>query len=177
MPLNAVAIKHIERTLKHEGGWVSHPRDPGGETNLGITWPTLRRGIKAGLVPANTTIRTLTHDQAVVLYYEFYYKQWEIIHYPGLRFQVYDAFVNHSPGPVISWLQRAVGVAADGVVGAVTNAALYKLGDDPEATVCVTFNFMSQRQRYFTSLSTFDTFGEGWMNRMADNMKYAAEDF
>lgn len=175
MPLNAVAHKHIERTLKHEGGWVSHPRDPGGETNLGITWPTLRRAINLGLVPANTTIRTLTHDQAVVIYYEFYYKQWEFIPSEGLRFQVYDAFVNHSPGAVVGWFQRSLGVTVDGDVGPVTQRAAQ--ANSPEEFVSITLTFMSQRQRYFTSLSTFDTFGEGWMNRMADNMKYAADDF
>ena len=27
----------LEMILHHEGGYVNHPRDPGGETNLGVT--------------------------------------------------------------------------------------------------------------------------------------------
>ena len=27
----------IKVVLKHEGGYVNHPKDPGGETNLGVT--------------------------------------------------------------------------------------------------------------------------------------------
>ena len=29
--------KCIETILHHEGGYVNHPEDPGGETNLGVT--------------------------------------------------------------------------------------------------------------------------------------------
>ena len=31
----------IERVLAHEGGYVNHPKDPGGATNFGITQRTL----------------------------------------------------------------------------------------------------------------------------------------
>ena len=30
-------IKSLEAILHHEGGYVNHPKDPGGETNLGVT--------------------------------------------------------------------------------------------------------------------------------------------
>ena len=29
--------KCLETILHHEGGYVNHPKDPGGETNLGVT--------------------------------------------------------------------------------------------------------------------------------------------
>ena len=29
--------KCLETILHHEGGYVNHPEDPGGETNLGVT--------------------------------------------------------------------------------------------------------------------------------------------
>ena len=36
----------IRATLKHEGGFVDHPKDPGGATNKGITLATFRRLVK-----------------------------------------------------------------------------------------------------------------------------------
>ena len=86
---------YVERVLKHEGGYVNHPADPGGETNFGITWPTLRKGIADGIVDASTTIKSLTRDQAKSLYYVYYYKPWIWIESGALRFQVFDAYVNH----------------------------------------------------------------------------------
>ena len=52
------------RLLGNEGGYTNNPADPGGETNWGVTWPVLRQAMGEGIVPAGTTIATLTRDQA-----------------------------------------------------------------------------------------------------------------
>ncbi|MCP8894345.1 hypothetical protein KYK29_05335 [Shinella daejeonensis] len=39
--LNFVAC--LNETLKWEGGWADHPKDPGGATMKGITLATFRR--------------------------------------------------------------------------------------------------------------------------------------
>lgn len=163
---------HVERVLKHEGGYVNHPRDPGGETNFGITWPILRIGIADEIVDAHTTIKSLTRSQAKRLYYEYYYKPWLWITSDALRFQVFDAYVNHSPTSTVSMLQRAVGVPVDGDLGPVTKTAV----EDYIFADALIFKFLSERQTHFLKQPTFDTFGEGWMRRMVDNMRYAAED-
>ncbi len=36
----------LSRVLKHEGGYVDHPKDPGGATNRGVTIATFRRYVK-----------------------------------------------------------------------------------------------------------------------------------
>lgn len=35
-------LKYFEKLIHHEGGFVNHPNDPGGATNLGITLATLK---------------------------------------------------------------------------------------------------------------------------------------
>ena len=36
-------IKSLEAVLEHEGGYVDHPEDPGGRTNMGITQAVYER--------------------------------------------------------------------------------------------------------------------------------------
>lgn len=169
--LTPVSVKHIERVLKHEGGYANHPRDPGGETNLGITWPALKRAQAKGIVEASRTIRTLTRDDARAIYYEDYYKPLEWIDNDALRFQVFDAAVNSGVSRAISWLQRVLGVEADGIAGPITQQI-----QRTYPPIRMTLSFIAMRQDFLNDLGTFDTFGKGWTQRMVDNLRYLAED-
>lgn len=59
--------KAIERVLGHEGGYVHHPRDPGGETNWGITRRTAQANGYKG------SMRQMTRTQAVEIYRRAYW--------------------------------------------------------------------------------------------------------
>ena len=86
-------------------------------------------------------------------------------------FQLFDAAINHGIGNAIRMLQRAVGVADDGVVGKITLGAINeKTLDD----VLVLFN--AERLEFYSKLKTFDTFGRGWSRRVVSNLRYAAGD-
>ncbi len=39
--------KCLEAILHHEGGYVNHPQDPGGETNLGVPKEFMKNGAEA----------------------------------------------------------------------------------------------------------------------------------
>ncbi|OXE35030.1 MAG: hypothetical protein CGW95_16400, partial [Phenylobacterium zucineum] len=82
-----------------------------------------------------------------------------------VSFQVFDTAVNSGIGQSIRFLQRAVGVADDGVVGPLTMAAIKRL--DAEL---VAARFNGQRLDFMTRLSTWDTFGKGWSRRIAANL-------
>lgn len=152
----------IERVLGHEGGYVNDPRDPGGETQWGIA----KRSYP------NVNIRTLTRPQAIEIYRRDF---WQRVHGDDLpaefSFQALDAAVNHGIGNAVRWMQRAAGVADDGVFGAVTLAAVK--ARDP-ADLALLFN--AERIEFFCKLTTFATFGRGWMRRVAGNLRFAAED-
>lgn len=152
----------IERILGHEGGYVNHPKDPGGETNWGIA----KRSYP------NVNIRALTREQAIAIYRRDF---WDRVQGdklpPAFAFQALDAAVNHGIGNAVRWMQRAAGVADDGVIGPVTLAAIKRAYS---SDLVLLFN--AERLDFYTSLSTWPTFGKGWTRRVAGNLRFAAED-
>ncbi|AVU02496.1 hypothetical protein EBA05_08590 [Xanthomonas oryzae pv. oryzae] len=152
----------IGRVLSHEGGYVNDPRDPGGETQWGISkraYPELN-------------IRALTRDQAIEIYRRDYWARVQGDKLPAaVAFQVLDAAVNHGVGTATRWLQRAVGVADDGVIGPSTLAAIVAV---PAADLVLLFN--AERLEFYAKLSNFDAFGKGWTRRVAGNLRLAALD-
>lgn len=152
----------IDRVLSHEGGYVNDPRDPGGETKFGIA----KRSYP------NLDIRALTREQAVEIYRRDFWQRVQGDKLPrAVAFQVLDAAVNHGAGNAVRWLQRAAGVADDGVIGPISLAAVSRA--DPADLVLL---FNAERLSFYTKLSTFDAFGRGWANRVAGNLRYAAGD-
>ena len=59
--------KCLQVILHHEGGYVNHPRDPGGETNLGVTKRVYEEwgGTKS--------MRDLTEDDVAPIYEKNYW--------------------------------------------------------------------------------------------------------
>lgn len=152
----------IGRVLSHEGGYVSDARDPGGETKFGIS----KRSYP------HIDIRNLSRESAVAIYRHDFWDRVQGDKLPRqLAFQALDAAVNHGIGNSVRWMQRAAGVADDGVIGPVTLAAVGRA----EPTDLV-LRFNAERLRFYARLSTFDAFGRGWVNRVAGNLDYAALD-
>lgn len=152
----------IERLLSHEGGYVNDPRDPGGETQWGISkrsYPSIN-------------IKALTREQAIAIYRrDFWEKSGADKLAPAVAFNVLDGAVNSGITQSIRWLQRAAGVADDGVWGKVTAAAVTKA--DPNDLV---LRYNAARLDFMTRLSTWDRFGKGWARRIAQNLNYGAAD-
>ncbi len=156
----------FERIIKHEGGYVNHPADPGGETNFGITKRT------AMAYGYTSPMRNMTRADARRIYEKAFYSRYKTWDFPPvLLFQIFDAAVNHGHGNACRMLQRAVGVLDDGVWGDVSQQALNAMSSDD-----VVVRFIGERLRFYTRLKHFDTFGRGWINRMAENLYYVAED-
>lgn len=156
----------FERLIGHEGGYSDHKDDPGGETNWGITLRTARAAGYTG------PMRTLSREQAKEIYREAYWQRARADQYDGaIGFQLFDAAVNHGIGNAVRFLQRAVGVADDGAVGPLTVAAVRRM-----SVTDVLARFNAERLDFYTRLSSWPSFGKGWVRRVAGNLRYAAED-
>lgn len=166
--------KFIDRLLSHEGGYTADRRDPGNWTGGRVGVGQLK-GTKFGIA-ANTypqlDIKNLTRDQAVEIYRRDFWGAAKCDRLPpAVGFQLLDGAVNSGIPQATRWLQRAVGVADDGILGPVTLAAIRAA--DPNDLVLL---FNAQRIEFMTRLSTWAVHGAGWMRRIAANLRYAATD-
>lgn len=135
----------LETVFKWEGGYVNHPKDPGGPTNRGITQATLshERGQRASI----DDVRNLTRAEAAEIYRK---KYWNLIQGEalpaGVDLLALDIAVNSGPGRALSWLNETAGLSPP--------ARLARLD--------------RKRRRFWQGLKTFCFFGQGWMNREND---------
>jgi lysozyme family protein len=148
--------------LKSEGGFVNHPSDPGGMTNLGVTKATWENWV--GRESDEAEMRGLTPEKVEPLYKK---KYWDAVRGdelpPGISYLCFDFAVNAGAGRSIKTLQTAVGVTPDGGFGPMTMAAVQAV--DPVELI---ERFSQAKEDFYRSLTTFSTFGKGWLNRVAD---------
>jgi len=167
------AAEIIPMILKHEGGYVNHPGDPGGPTNKGITLATFRRFIK----PRGTIsdLKALTVDQATVIYKRQYWDAVLADMLPaGVDYAVADFAVNSGPSRAAKYLQRVVGAAQDGKIGPMTLAAVGRM---PPSDI---INSLCDRRLAFMKRirrgKLWRTFGKGWSRRVSDVRAHSLAD-
>jgi lysozyme family protein len=165
----------FERVIGHEGQFQNDPNDRGNWTTGKIGVGQLKGtkyGISAMSYPEED-IENISLDRAKFLYRRDFWDRvaGDALH-AALVYQLFDAAINHGIGNAIRILQRAVDVADDGGMGPVTHQAVAERGIDDVLKL-----FNAKRIRFFTKLSIFDRYGRGWMNRVAHNLEYAADDY
>jgi lysozyme family protein len=152
------AFAHV---LKYEGGYVNHPNDPGGMTNLGVTKRVWEEW--TGKPATEADMRAITPVMVGPLYKKRYWDAVRGDDLPsGVDLCVFDCAVNAGVGRASRFLQQAVGVDADGKIGPMTiSAVTAKPADEIIEAFC------ALREAHYKGLSTFETFGKGWMRRLA----------
>lgn len=159
----------LSAVLKHEGGYVDHPKDPGGATNLGITIGVLSEWL--GRPATKAEVKALTVEKAAPIYRKRY---WDVVKGDdlpaGVDYAVFDFAVNSGPSRAAIFLQELVKVVPDGKIGPLTLKAV--LADDAKDLIN---DLCDERVAFLKRLSTFPAFGKGWMSRVAGVRKLALE--
>lgn len=159
----------LSRVLAHEGGFVNHPLDPGGATNLGITRATLAQA--RGRPVSVADVAALTRAEAAAIYRRAYWDTVRGDDLPdGIDLAVFDLAVNSGPSRAARLLQRVLGVAEDGRIGPRTLAAARAI--DARTAVRA---LARERLGFLQSLATWPAFGRGWGRRVEAVERQALE--
>ena len=159
--------KCLEAILHHEGGYVNHPKDPGGETNFGVTKRVYEEwgGTK--------DMKALTVQDVAPIYKKNYWDKIKADLLPsGLDLCVFDFGVNAGPGRAAKYLQTQIGTMADGGIGPNTLAKLDEYLKSVSIQDAVK-EYQNTRLDYYKQLSTFETFGRGWTRRVEETTQMA----
>jgi lysozyme family protein len=161
----------LKLVLAHEGGFVDHPKDPGGATNFGVTQKVYdafrkRRG------DGGRSVRKITMSEVEAIYRAQYWAAVRGDDLPlGLDYVVFDYGVNSGPKRAVQTLQAALGVKVDGAIGEVTLAAIERADmADLIEDIC------ERRMAFLKRLKTWKTFGRGWSRRVMGQHDGAQDD-
>lgn len=162
--MRAVTAFHriMEFVLAHEGGYVDHPDDPGGETNFGIS----KRS------HPDLDIKSLTREGAKEIYREGYWATVRGESFPAcVSLTLLDYAIHSGPSMSAKALQEVVSTKQDGRIGPKTIEAT--------ATLCAAIGARSVAQKHnrvrvehlvrlASSRHSMRPFLLGWMYRLTD---------
>ena len=158
-------IRSLEFSLRWEGGYSDDPWDPGGATMWGVTINTLTRWwrkLGRNRVPTPMDVKKLTQHEAHQIYHVWYWSPCKCEELPPrVALVVFDCSINQSPRRAGKFLQKALGVKADGLIGPVTLAAVGRADQR-----VLLRDFLARRAVHYSSLGHVVRFGYGWYRRL-----------
>lgn len=167
----------ISIVLDHEGGFVNHPKDPGGATNWGVSLRFLQQeGILLDLDGDGDMdwhdVKAMSREQAVAIYKERFWDRYgyEQLVSEAVAAKIFDTCVNTGARQAHLFAQRALRancapVVEDGVLGSVTIRALNAVPDKLLLPA-----LRSEQAGFYRALvaqrpQQYGVFLEGWLNR------------
>ena len=146
--------------LKDEGGWVNNKKDPGGETNLGVTKKTWEKWTGETIPPGG--MKAVTPKDVIPLYRAMYWDAVRGDELPnGVDYALFDFAVNSGPARAIKTLQQILGTTPDGIFGPKTMAKVMAYPPrDLIDEIC------EKRLEFLQGLATWSSFGRGWSGRV-----------
>jgi lysozyme family protein len=150
------------RLMLNEGHYSNNPQDPGGETMWGITARIAHAHGYEG------PMRDLPQSTARIIAKKVYWDPLKLdLFEPRISYQIFDAFYNG--GHPVIWMQASSNSTIDGILGPETIANVQAVN-----VFQFQMRFLGLRILYFTSLKTWESFGKGWMHRVAVNLMVGA---
>lgn len=165
----------VDEVLHFEGGYVDHPGDPGGATNMGITRKTLARwrAVSPWWALPKSAVKHLERVEAIKIYRSAYWDRANAEKLPaGLDLALFDFAVNSGPDRAIKTLQGQLNVKQDGWIGPVTLRAI-KAAIALKGAAGLIDALCGKRLDFLTRLASFALFGRGWTARVAAIRKAA----
>lgn len=155
--------------LSFEGGYVNHPNDKGGPTNMGVTLKTWQtQGYDKnndGRIDAKD-VKLITKADAISILLRCYWNRWKA---DGIKDQsianilVDWIWISGTPG--ITLVQAMLGVKADGIVGKQTLKALN--AQNPQQFFA---RIKARRKQYIAGIIARNpskrVFEKGWLRRL-----------
>lgn len=162
--------KSFDLVIHSEGGFTNDLRDPGnklpdgreGSTNLGLTQKNWEAHL--GRQVTQDDMKALTTEDVKPLYKKDYWDAVKGDDLPsGVDYAVFDFAINAGAGQARKMIQKALGVTPDGAIGPKTMKAI----QDADADELLT-KFSQAKEDFYKSLPTFQTYGKGWLRRVAE---------
>lgn len=162
----------IEDVLRREGGYVNHPNDKGGPTNMGITKKTLERYLNRKV--SIDELRNLQKETAIEIYDRKYFSGPRINTLPeGLQPIMVDTSILYGPVRAIKFAQKIVNeagfgpITVDGILGPVSRE---KIKESYYEMDYFFINAMVEERIMFCKLIVLNNpkqkvFLKGWINR------------
>lgn len=138
------------------------PYDRGGRTKFGIDQRS----------HPNIDIRHLTEEEATEIYWKEYWTPSKAEQLPnGVGEVIFDISVNNGRSRAHKWLQEALKVSVDGIVGPVTLKAAGEANPDLLAKA-----LLDRREAFYYSIAkgTQARYLRGWLNRNNSLRKFIA---
>lgn len=159
----------LNAVLKHEGGFVNDPQDPGGATNKGVTQAVYDAWRKREGLPKRSVANINFLETSEIYKHQY----WDVIKGDllpaGIDYCLFDFGINSGTARAAKFLQLAVHVIADGQIGLITLAAI------PTDHKAVIDTICNMRQEFLERLNTFKRFGKGWTIRVKEVRARAKE--
>lgn len=163
-----------DRLIEREAGYVDNPADKGGPTKFGITQRKLSAARNRPCSAADVEHLSVTEARAI--YVRDLVDMGLDLAPEDARELFFDIVENHGPGNGVRILQRALGVAVDGVFGRVTRAALAAADGRALYRALVAERMQFTGRIISKNLKDDDhdgipdntEFAEGWLNRQSE---------
>lgn len=154
--------KCLNAVLKHEGGFIKHPKQPDLSSNSGITKKVYEGWAKKSVT--EDQLESLSKTEIALFYKEKYWKVLQCDDLPhGVDLIVFDFAISAGPYKAVIKLQQAVNCYLDGNMGPQTIEAV-----NSQNIRDVINKYKDLRLSFYRNIPGYDAFGASWEDRTED---------